>query len=81
MWLPVKSGFHNRKNLSENYPKFEENALKKCQPEPTTGQKSLKNMSFGVAPNYQLARGAHMPWASPEWHEGIKLVSHDEKEL
>jgi len=50
-------------------------------PSPVTGLKSLKNISFGVAPNYELARGAHMSWASPEQHKGIKLVLHDAKEM
>jgi hypothetical protein len=53
----------------------------KMSASPFIGQKSLKNISFGVAPNYRLARGAHMPWASPEQHEGIRLVSHDTKEM
>ena len=55
------------------------NALKKMSASPITGWKSLKNISFGVAPNYQLARGIHMPWASPEQHEGVKLASCDTK--
>jgi len=49
---------------------------------PIAGWKSLENISFGMVPNYQLARGAHMPWASPEQHhEGIKLFSRDTKEI
>jgi hypothetical protein len=46
-----------------------------------TGRKTLKNISFGVAPNYQLAIGAHFSRASPEQHEGIKLVLPDTKEM
>ena len=34
-----------------------------------------------MAPNYQLAIGAHFSRASPEQHEGIKLVLPDTKEM
>jgi hypothetical protein len=55
----------------------------KMSSSPITGQKSLKNISFGVAPNYQIAGVVCMSWASPEQHEGIKplIVSHDTKEM
>jgi hypothetical protein len=53
----------------------------KMSASPITGRKGLKNITSGVAPNYRLARGTHMPWASPEQCEGIKLVPHDTKEM
>jgi len=80
MWLLVKSGFHIRKNVSENYPQFG-HLFSKNVTQPCHRPEKLKNISFEVAPNYQLARGAHMPWASPEQYKGIKLVSHDAKEM
>jgi hypothetical protein len=48
---------------------------------PVQAWKSLNNISFGVAPNYQFARGTHMSWASPEKHEWIKLVSYETEEM
>jgi hypothetical protein len=53
---------------------------KNCS-QPYHRPEKFKEYKFWSGAKLSAFQGPHMPWASPEQHEGIKSVSHDTKEV
>jgi hypothetical protein len=60
----VNSVFHCQKDFFENYLHFGARAHKNVR-QPFPRPKKFEEFLFERAPNYLLARAAHMPWADP----------------